>query len=47
VNNMKANVIVLPYDDHDRVVKLMYSLDSTCRAQRLRPFWCQTHMRPL
>jgi hypothetical protein len=27
VNNMRANVDVLPYDDHDRVVKLLRSLD--------------------
>jgi hypothetical protein len=27
VNNMKANVDVLLYDDHDRVVKLLHSLD--------------------
>jgi hypothetical protein len=29
VNNMRANVDVLPYDDHDRVVKLLHSLDRT------------------
>jgi hypothetical protein len=29
MNNMRANVAVLPYDDHDRVVKLLYSLDRT------------------
>jgi hypothetical protein len=29
VNNMRANVDVLPYDDHDRVVKLLNSLDCT------------------
>jgi hypothetical protein len=29
VNNMKANVDVLPYDDHDRVVKLLHALDRT------------------
>jgi hypothetical protein len=29
VNNMRANVIVLPYDDHDRAVKLLHSLDRT------------------
>jgi hypothetical protein len=23
VNNMRANVVVLPYDDHDRAVKLL------------------------
>jgi hypothetical protein len=27
VNNMKANVDMLPYDDHDRAVKLLHSLD--------------------
>jgi hypothetical protein len=29
VNNMRANVDVLSYNDHDRVVKLLHSLDST------------------
>jgi hypothetical protein len=29
VNNRRANVIVLPYNDHDRVVKLLHSLDRT------------------
>jgi hypothetical protein len=29
VNNMRANVDVLPYDDHDRAVKLLHSLDLT------------------
>jgi hypothetical protein len=29
VNNMKANVDVLPYDDHDRAVKLLHTLDRT------------------
>jgi hypothetical protein len=29
VNNMRANVAVLPYDDHDRAVKLLHSLDCT------------------
>jgi hypothetical protein len=27
VNNMRANVDVLPYDDHNRAVKLLHSLD--------------------
>jgi hypothetical protein len=27
VNNMRANVNVLPYDDHDRAVMLLHSLD--------------------
>jgi hypothetical protein len=29
VNNMRANVDVLPYDDNDRAVKLLHSLDCT------------------
>jgi hypothetical protein len=29
VNNMRDNVYVLPYDDHDRAVKLLHSLDRT------------------
>jgi hypothetical protein len=29
VNNMRANVVVLLYDDHDRVVKILHSLDHT------------------
>jgi hypothetical protein len=29
VNNMRANVDVLPYDDHDRAVKLLHMLDHT------------------
>jgi hypothetical protein len=29
VNNMRASVVVLPYDDHDRAVKLLHSLDHT------------------
>jgi hypothetical protein len=29
VNNMRANVDVLPYDDHDRAVKFLHSLDHT------------------
>jgi hypothetical protein len=27
VNNMRANVDMLPYDDHDRAIKLLHSLD--------------------
>jgi hypothetical protein len=27
VNNMRANVDMVPYDDHDRAVKLLHSLD--------------------
>jgi hypothetical protein len=29
VNNMRANVDMLPYDDHDRAIKLLHSLDRT------------------
>jgi hypothetical protein len=29
VNNMRSNVVVLMYDDHDRAVKLLDSLDHT------------------
>jgi hypothetical protein len=29
VNNMRASVAILPYDDHDRAVKLLHSLDRT------------------
>jgi hypothetical protein len=29
VNNMRANVAVFPYDDHDRAVKLLHSLNRT------------------
>jgi hypothetical protein len=29
MNNMRANVDVLPYDDHDRAVKLIHALDRT------------------
>jgi hypothetical protein len=38
VNNMRANVAVLPYDDHDRAVKLLHSLDRPCGVGRSRPF---------
>jgi hypothetical protein len=27
VNNMRANVDMLPYDDHDRAIKILHSLD--------------------
>jgi hypothetical protein len=29
VNNMRANVDMLPYNDHDRADKLLHSLDCT------------------
>jgi hypothetical protein len=34
VNNMMANVDVLPYDDHDRAVKLLHSLDRTIWGEK-------------
>jgi hypothetical protein len=35
VNNMRANVDVLPYDDHDRAVKLLHSLDRTIWGRKI------------
>jgi hypothetical protein len=35
VNNMRANVDVLPYDDHDKKVKLLHSLDRTIWGRKL------------
>jgi hypothetical protein len=35
VNNMRANVVVLSYDDHDRAIKLMYSLDRTVWSEKV------------
>jgi hypothetical protein len=35
VNNMRANVVVLPYDDHDRAVKLLHPLDRTMRSGKV------------
>jgi hypothetical protein len=35
VNNMRANVVVLPYDDHDRAIKLLHSLDHTMRSEKV------------
>jgi hypothetical protein len=37
VNNMRSNVDVLPYDDHDRAVKLLHSLDRTVWGESSRP----------
>jgi hypothetical protein len=34
VNNMRANVDMLPYDDHDRAVKLLHSLDHTIWGEK-------------
>jgi hypothetical protein len=35
VNNMRANVVVLPYDDHDRAIKLLHSLDRTVWSEKI------------
>jgi chemotaxis receptor (MCP) glutamine deamidase CheD len=35
VNNMSANVAVLPYDDHDRAIKLLHSLDRTVSSEKV------------
>jgi hypothetical protein len=44
VNNMRANVDVLPYDDHDRAVKILHSLDRTFGAESSRPLWSPKSM---
>jgi hypothetical protein len=36
VNNMRANVDVLLYDDHDRAVKLLHSLDRTIWGRKFK-----------
>jgi hypothetical protein len=36
VNNMRANVVVLPYDDHDRAIKLFHSLDRTVWSEKVK-----------
>jgi hypothetical protein len=35
VNNMRANVAMLPYDDHDRAIKLLHSLDRTVWSEKV------------
>jgi hypothetical protein len=35
VNMMRANVTMLPYDDHDRAIKLLHSLDRTVWSEKL------------
>jgi hypothetical protein len=35
VNNMRANVAALPYDDHDRATKLLHSLDHTVWSEKV------------
>jgi hypothetical protein len=34
VNNLRANVAALPYDDHDRTVKLLHSLNLTVWSEK-------------
>jgi Na+/phosphate symporter len=46
VNNMRANVAVLPHDDHDRVVKLLHSLDHIVWMERSRLFVSPRSMTP-
>jgi hypothetical protein len=36
VNNMRANVDVISYDDHDRAVKLLHSLDRTVWGRKFK-----------
>jgi hypothetical protein len=35
VDNMRANVVVLPYNDHDRAVKLLHSLHCTMWSEKV------------
>jgi transcription elongation factor GreA-like protein len=35
VNNMRVNVVVLPYDDHDRAIRLLHSLDHTMSSEKV------------
>jgi hypothetical protein len=37
VNNMRANVSVLPYDDHDRAMKLLHALHRTVWEGKVEP----------
>jgi hypothetical protein len=37
LNNTRANVDVLPYDDHDWAVKLLHSLDHTVWGGKFEP----------
>jgi hypothetical protein len=36
VNNVRANVVVLSYDDHDRAIKLLHSLDRTVWSEKVK-----------
>jgi hypothetical protein len=44
VNKMRANVDMLPYDDHDRAVKVLHYLDHTYGAGSSRPLWSRRSM---
>jgi hypothetical protein len=35
LNNMRANVAVLPYHDHDKAIKLLHSLDRTVWSEKV------------
>jgi hypothetical protein len=35
VNNMRANVVVLSYNDHDMAIKLLHSLDRTVWSEKV------------
>jgi hypothetical protein len=35
VNNTRANVVVLPNDDHDMAIKLLHSLDHTMWSEKV------------
>jgi hypothetical protein len=46
VNNMRDNVAALPYDDHDRAVKLLHSLDNTVWSEKVEAILESGSMRP-
>jgi hypothetical protein len=46
MNNMRNIVSVLPYDDHDKVVKLLHLLDRTYGMERSRLFLSPRSMTP-
>jgi hypothetical protein len=35
VNIMRANVAMLPYDDHERAIKILHSLDHTVWSEKV------------
>jgi tRNA U54 and U55 pseudouridine synthase Pus10 len=46
VNHMRANVVVLSYDDHDRAIKLLHSLYRTVWSEKVEAFLSRRSMRP-